>query len=327
MLETTPRAEKLACAICGNLRDNHTHLAREMMLGLRDEFRYLECGHCRCVYLIDVPADMSKYYPENYYSFVPAGSLETAIENRRAAYAHGKWSPTGWLSHLLLGPHPAMTAIRRARIPADARVLDVGCGAGWLIRRMKHLGYQHVSGIDPYIESDVRLSDGVVVLRRSLQEMAGEFDVIMFHHSFEHIPDQADALRQVRRLLHPAGRVLIRIPVADSFAWRHYGVNWVHLDAPRHFFLHSPKSLRLLAEQCGLHVAKLAYEGNAGQFVASEKYAKNIALVDQRSGGAPQQLLSLWRARRYRDRAAALNRTSEGDWACFELKAQQTNPA
>jgi SAM-dependent methyltransferase len=321
MLNTLPPSEVLACAICGNRHANRTHVAREMMFGLRDEFRYLECGNCHCVHLIDIPQDMSKYYPHNYYSFAPTGGLEAVIEQRWGAYAHGKGSLTGWLVNLLLGPHATMTAIRRARIPLDARVLDVGCGAGWLIRDMKRLGYRNVCGIDPYIESDVRGSDGVVVLKRSLKEMTGEFDVVMLHHSFEHIADQAGALREIRRLLRPAGRVLIRVPIADSFAWKHYGVNWIHLDAPRHLFLHSPMSLRLLAEQCGLHVADLTYEGNANQFIGSEQYGRDIALVDQRKGGILSRLKELWLARRYRTRAEELNRNAQGDWGCFELQA------
>jgi hypothetical protein len=78
--------------------------------------------------------------------------------------------------------------------------------------------------------------------------------------------------------------------------------------------------LRLLAEQCGLHVAQLTYEGNASQFVGSEQYAKDIALVDQRKGGVLRRLQILWLARRYRTRTEELNRNAQGDWGCFELR-------
>jgi SAM-dependent methyltransferase len=324
VLEAPHTSEVSACTICGNRDGNRIHIAREMMFGLRDEFRYLECGNCRCVQLMEIPADMSRYYPENYYSFVPARGLKAMIERRWAAYAHGEWSVTGWLAYFLLGPHDTMTAIRRAQIPFDARVLDVGCGTGWLIRHMKRLGYKNVLGIDPYVGSDLRGTDGVVVLKRSLGEMTGDFDVVMLNHSFEHIADQAGALKEIRRLLGPAGRVLIRIPIADSFAWRHYGVNWMHLDAPRHFFLHSATSLGLLAEQCGLRIVEVTYESNASQFIGSEQYAKDVALVDQRKGGSLRILRGLWQQRKYRSRAEELNRNAQGDWGCFELQIKQS---
>lgn len=323
MSSNPPLSEKLTCAICANRGDNRTHVAREMMFGLRDEFRYLECEKCGCLQLIDVPQDMSKYYPENYYSFAPTGGLEAAIERLWAGQAHGEFSLAGWLLDRLIGPHVAMSAIRRARIPPDARVLDVGCGAGLLIRDMKRLGYRNVSGIDPYIKGDMRGSDGVVVLKKSLQEMTGEFDLVMFNHSFEHIADQAGTLDQVHRLLSPVGRALIRIPIVDSFAWKHYGINWVHLDAPRHLFLHSPASLRLLAEKSGLYVENLTYEGNASQFVGSEQYARDVALVDQRKGGKLRRLQELRLARSYRARVEELNRNAQGDWGCFELRASK----
>lgn len=187
---------------------------------------------------------------------------------------------------------------------------------------MRWLGYQHVSGMDPHIAGDVHCDDGVPILKRSLDQMTGEFDVVMLNHSFEHIAEQDDALKAIRRLLAPNGRILIRIPIADSFAWRHYGVNWMHLDAPRHLFLHSPASMQLLAKRCNLRVTDLTYEGNASQFVGSEQCKRNIALVDPRSvySSRFRRLAGWWRARRLELRAEALNRVSQGDGACFELR-------
>jgi hypothetical protein len=57
------------CSICGNTGGNKTHSVREMMFGMRDVFQYLECGACGCLQLLNIPKDMGKYYPEQYYSF------------------------------------------------------------------------------------------------------------------------------------------------------------------------------------------------------------------------------------------------------------------
>ena len=57
------------CQVCYNLNHNKMHTAREMMFGTREEFDYLECAHCGCVQLVNVPNDMAKYYPLDYYSF------------------------------------------------------------------------------------------------------------------------------------------------------------------------------------------------------------------------------------------------------------------
>jgi SAM-dependent methyltransferase len=292
-----------------------------MMFGLRDECRYLECGSCGCLQLLDPPADMSKYYPKDYYAFAASGRFQDAIKRRWAAFAHGRWTLLGWIAGQLLGPYEAMIAVRRARIPLHATILDVGCGAGRLVRDMKQLGYRHVSGLDPYIEGDIQYSDGVTVLRRQLSEMDGAFDVLMLHHSFEHMADPARQMQELRRLLRPGGRILLRIPIAGSYAWRRYGVNWMHLDPPRHFFLHTPTTIALLADRCGLRVSGLTFEGNASQFIGSEQYEQEIPLADPRSvySGGPRRWIGWWRTRRIQHRVDELNRSGQGDWGSFEL--------
>ena len=49
------------------------------------------------------------------------------------------------------------------------------------------------------------------VERKPLEELDGSFDVIMLHHSFEHMPDPVSTLRALKRLCAPGGHD----PVAD----------------------------------------------------------------------------------------------------------------
>lgn len=317
-----PAATGHACAICHHEQGNRIHVAREMMFGLRETFRYLECAGCGCVQLIDVPADFARYYPPTYYSFAAAGRLKAMLHRLRARQAYGPPSLPGWLAEQVLGPYYAMHALRRAGLAREARILDVGCGGGHLIRDLKDLGFANVEGLDPFLPADVHHANGVTVWKRSAREMPGTFDVVMLHHAFEHMPAPADTLRDLARLLAPGGRLLIRVPIAGSDAWRRYGVDWMHLDAPRHLFLHTPESMRRLADQVGLVVDGIAFEGNPSQFIGSEQYQRDIPLADPRSvySGSWRRWIGWWQARRLAARAEALNRAGEGDWACFDLR-------
>ena len=61
-----------ACRVCGNQTGNKLHHAREMLMGRRDPFVYVECGACGTLQIRDVP-DLRPYYGANYYSFQPLG--------------------------------------------------------------------------------------------------------------------------------------------------------------------------------------------------------------------------------------------------------------
>src|ERR1700712_3894904 len=62
--------ETTNCKICNNDKGNKLYSVKEMQLGLRETFTYMECGNCGCMQLMDIPENLGKYYPnENYYSF------------------------------------------------------------------------------------------------------------------------------------------------------------------------------------------------------------------------------------------------------------------
>lgn len=321
-MNTVPTSK--ACPVCANASGNRIVTAREMMFGMRDKFDYLECAACHGIYLLDVPQDLAKYYPPNYYSFAAAGGLKWELRKRLAAYSHGQWNPLGWLMSFVMLQDEAVLAVHRAGIPFDARVLDVGCGKGLLLRYMKYIGYRNVLGADPFIDAEVHDEQGLLVQKRALEEMDGKFDLIMFHHSFEHMTDPEGTLRQAARLLNPGGRIMIRIPVGGSLLWQRYGVNWFHLDAPRHLFLFSPQAMQLLATRCGLALARQTFEGNGASFVHSDLYAKDVPLVDHLTASRSGLDKSGFKraARQYRALVEESNRAGQADCACFELQAQ-----
>lgn len=311
------------CWVCGNAHQNESFVAREMMFGSRDEFEYFECSQCGCLQIGELPADLSQYYPAHYYSFnqTEESRIQRFLKGRRIAHALGRRSFLGGLLVRRYGVPILAEWMRRAEVGENDAVLDVGCGAGYVLFAMRAAGFSRLTGIDPYVEKDF-CSRGVQILKCRLEQIKGAYDLVMMHHSLEHMPDSLGVLRQVHRLLKAGGVALIRIPVAGSYAWRTYQTDWVQLDAPRHLFLHTVQSVQLLARKTGFEVADVVFDSTAFQFWGSEQYRRGIPLRDATSYGVSPEgsPFTTREIEAFTAKAKVLNRRHDGDQACFYLR-------
>ena len=144
----------------------------------------------------------------------------------------------------------------------------------------------------------------------------------MFHHSFEHIADPLKTIKSVARLLSPKGICILRLPIVSSYAWNYYGTHWIQLDAPRHFFLHSIESIRILLKKVNLVVDKIVYDSTDFQFWGSEQHIKGIPFISSQSHtvNPKNSIFSKKDIKRYKQKAKELNLKDQGDQAVFYLK-------
>jgi 2-polyprenyl-3-methyl-5-hydroxy-6-metoxy-1,4-benzoquinol methylase len=84
---------------------------------------------------------------------------------------------------------------------------------------LANIGFKNLSGINPYIAKDLRI-DSIRIFKKHIYEIDEPFDFIMLYHSYEHMFKLAEILLDLKRIISPNGKIIIRIPVADSFAWR-----------------------------------------------------------------------------------------------------------
>ena len=300
-----------------------------MLFGLRETFEYLECASCGCLQIKEVPDDLSKYYPEGYYSHQikknpQKNPLRTFVRRQRSRYClYGKNA----LWPLRSGKYGSFSWFKKTKTDFDSAVLDVGCGNGKLLNRMQRDGFRNLTGVDAYIKKSLFYRNGVKVLKTDIldPELAGSFDLIMSHHSFEHMSQPLEVLKKFHTLLKPDRFVLLRTPVAASYAWHHYGVNWFALDAPRHLFLHTAASMELLSARAGFKVADIEFDSTETQFLHSELYVKNIAFkdMDRYLQNSQSPVFSKPQIEEFKARAAELNNTGQGDQACFYLYKQK----
>lgn len=309
------------CRICGGRDTGEVYEAREMMHGLRTRFHYAQCADCGCLWLTDPPPDFSPYYSNGYYSF---GAVGGGVKRRVEWYLQGVRDATyfggGGLLGRFLAKHfedGALVWLSKLGVPRDAKILDVGCGSGRLLRKMAALGFGNLLGVDPFLPKET--SNGGVKIRRAyLEDVKDEaYDLVMFQHSLEHLADPAGTLRSAGRILASSGKCLVRLPVVGE-AWERYGINWVQLDPPRHMWIATEKAMTLVAEFAGLKVEKTEYDSTPFQFWASELYQRDVPL----SKTLPYNInvrLRVRQMREFREKAESLNRAGRGDQAMFLL--------
>jgi SAM-dependent methyltransferase len=189
------------------------------------------------------------------------------------------------------------------------RLLEVGCGAGARLARLRDRGWDVVGQeVDSRAAEVARKTYGLTVVVAPL-ESAGfpeaSFDAVASNHVLEHVIDPIELLSQSYRLLRPGGNLIIVTPNVDSFLHHHFGVCWRALDPPRHLHLFSPKTLTQAAERAGFRdVQCRTSAANAFSVATGSLFLKR----NQPASSPVVQGLGLgwqWRARRAHARDAA----------------------
>lgn len=314
------------CRICGVESDAEPLSVREMMFETREPFAYRACTSCGCVQIDAYPPRLEEHYATRYYAHERTSlrwwgsGLGRWLRRRRAAWEMGRPDPVGLALTGLLGRRECYRWLRFAGIGRGDAILDVGCGGGALLSFLHEEGFERLAGVDPFAREADRSQEGFRI-RRTLGEVEGTFDFVLLNHSLEHMPEQRRVFAGLRAVCGPRAVLCIRIPVVGR-AFRTYGADWVQIDAPRHLYLHSRRSLEILAGDAGFRVEAVHFDSTAFQFWGSEQYRMDVPLLDRRghAAGCDGALFDRRRMRAWAREAVRLNRSGEGDQATFFLR-------
>ena len=199
------------CTVCGSTDFSLVH-AKERMYGLNDLFEYAECNFCKCLFLLNTPEDLGKYYADNYYSFGKykrSGAIAKALKRfRYKAFQRG----------ISLRPPNYFDWLSKLNVNENSKIADVGCGNGQLLAEFSYCGFRSLHGYDPFLKAKEDFN-GFSLRKIDFFDITERYDLVMFHHSFEHIPDPVRCFAKLVEVLNPGGEALIRVPVTDGKVW------------------------------------------------------------------------------------------------------------
>jgi SAM-dependent methyltransferase len=319
-----------ACRLCRSAGPHQTIAVREMMFGSRERFEYFTCVACDSLQIMHAldGEELARHYPSDYYSYdisTQPRLLRWLTTRHDRFELHRGGGLVGAFTAALptsvrAGIGDAARVIGQLTLKREMRILDVGCGSGALLDRLAGAGFNNLLGADPFLAADSKTPRGVPLMKRYLNEVTGEFDLIMFNHSLEHVPDPVATLKAACERLATEGICLVRVPTTSSEAWATYRENWFQIDAPRHIVIPSRHGMALAADAVGLTLEKMFDDSSSAQFIASEAYRRDIAMNELKS---LRSLFGMFGAKSmwgWEKRAKRLNRLGRGDQTGFVMR-------
>lgn len=197
-----------------------------------EAFKIKKCSSCH-IGITELPTknfDPSPYYPKTYYGKVSV-RFHPVIE---FLIGLSRWNRARKISSLMKGK--------------TGKVLDIGCGRGHMLSELRKRKWD-VEGIEYSEKSSVFARKVLNLPIKICPDMNysnypdNYFDVITLWHCLEHIQDPKVLLATIQKILKKDGLLLIEVPSFSSWQAKLSRGKWFHLDAPRHFYHFSRKSL------------------------------------------------------------------------------------
>lgn len=302
-----PRMESVeACPVCGAPGARLFFRAPDRNHGTPGEFTYKRCARCATVFQDPrvVADDLGSCYPDEYVTHLaPVEATWRAVapgqdgwrQRARGAIVvavrgEAPKGAIGLLGRVLATVRPmrerALAGLFDELLPwrrGPMRALDAGCGAGGLLVRLTALGWQAEGvEVDPVAADVARTTSGRPVRVgdfRAIDLPTGAYDLVVLSHVFEHLDDPITALRRLRSLLAPGGRLVLIYPNPESLGARIFGPAWFHWDPPRHLVIPPARALAHAAAGVGLKVVRLRTAGPRAHFGTRHSRAVRNGLI------------------------------------------------
>jgi 2-polyprenyl-3-methyl-5-hydroxy-6-metoxy-1,4-benzoquinol methylase len=235
---TPPHAAPAACPFCAGPGARMLHAWDRNRESTRERFAYARCRECATVFLVDPPADLGRYYAEDYYQFEPDGEPAWKSDEARMRAASYR------------------VDLLRAQT-APGRLIEIGAGTGAFASTAQAAGFQ-VSAIEMSERCCryLREREGIEAIcsDRPLEAIAplAPARVVALWHVLEHLPSPREVLARAAAKVEPGGVLAIGVPNPRSLQFRLLRSRWAHLDAPRHLCLIPPDALIDAGRELGM---------------------------------------------------------------------------
>jgi 2-polyprenyl-3-methyl-5-hydroxy-6-metoxy-1,4-benzoquinol methylase len=170
--------------------------------------------------------------------------------------------------------------------PQRGRLLEIGSYLGIFSDRIRSAGWD-VTGLEPFhtVAEYSRKTYGLNVVEKLLPEAQfadANFDVVIMLHVIEHLPNPAEYVREIRRILRPGGMLVVETPRFDSLMFKVMGRRERSLsNCDGHIYFFTVPSLSALLERNGFEVERVDL---VGRTLTADRLLYNIGVMSRSAG-------------------------------------------
>jgi SAM-dependent methyltransferase len=238
--------ESVSCYSCSSERREPFLSAQDDLTGKPGTFHFVRCLDCGLRYQnprLDIDS-IKAFYDDEYI-------------------AHRKKQDFGLLTpvyrYVMDSLDRKKERLVRPYLRRGGSLLDVGCGAGTFLAKMRLAHGARVTGVD---FKDFEGADGFenidfhcgVLCEQELP--TAHFDLVTMWHFLEHDYEPLPTLECARRLMKDDAHLVIEVPRLDGVTFRLYRNRWPGLQAPQHTALYDKKSLLRMIERAGFRTVR-----------------------------------------------------------------------
>jgi 2-polyprenyl-3-methyl-5-hydroxy-6-metoxy-1,4-benzoquinol methylase len=252
------KSDRPTCPICRSQRTFLLNSVPDIELHTSSRsFDYYSCRACDLIFINPFPSDrINEIYPDHYYS--TAGPDKSLLNRVRDAL------------------DKRLFARILNKIPGKSlSVLDVGGGAGWMLKLAREADSRvsYTAVVDLNSKSrPLAVENGHEFFCTLVEDFRTErkFDLIILLNLIEHVAVPETVLRNLSNLLQPQGRVVVKTPNTQTVDRKIFQrMYWGGYHSPRHWILFNKRNFVKTVVAANLSVESLRYTQGAPQWAAS----------------------------------------------------------
>ena len=225
------------CKICSSKKIDIIGEIYDYEYNLFEKAKYLKCLKCKTIFRNKIFVNKKKLYPKNY---IPTGSsfFFNLLKNMYSIYEYKK-------------------IINKLDIQFS-KILEIGCGNGYLLKRIAKNSNSKCLGIDFGIQS--KNLKNLKFLRQNIENIENieniqkfKPDIIILNNIIEHLKDFT-LIKNLFKKLKKKAKIFIITPDGNSSARKTFKLFWSGYHSPRHSFIFSKASFDKISKICNLKI-------------------------------------------------------------------------